>query len=227
MAKIARKTALPFGSTASAGQIGEFGSFAATGTGVYSTDPAVIQSLSQWLSGWYSAVVSGNSPPLQDMNGFCFVVMYLLCYIQKAGIQEWDAGTTYYKGSLCNSAGVIYVSLTDTNLNNAVTSTTNWKLQYSGIRTTTGNDTILQTDDFIRGNATSGSFTETLPAVASTPIGKEYTIKNVSTLTSVNTVTVAGNGSENIDGANTLVLSAVATLESVTVCNNGTSWDII
>jgi hypothetical protein len=45
------------------------------------------------------------------------------------GIPEWDASTTYYIGSLAkDSSGNIYVSLTDNNLNNALSSATNWKL---------------------------------------------------------------------------------------------------
>lgn len=222
MAKIARKTALPFGSAASAGQIGEFGSFAATGTGVTSTDPAVIQSLSQWLAGWYSAVVNGNSPPIQDMNGFCYVAMYMICYLMQEGVPEWDSGTTYYKGSIVTGVGTgaLYTSLTDSNTNNALTDGTNWSVQGNGMTSVSANYTVLQTDDFIKADSASASFTVTLPAVASTPAGKKYIIKNVN----LNVVTVAGNGAENIDSNNTLPLN---TMDSVTVINNGTQWNII
>lgn len=224
MAKIARITALPFASTASGGQIGTFGSKSA-GAPATTTDPAVAQSLSQWLSGWYAAVIDGNSPCIEDMNSFCFVVMYLLTYAQQAGIQEWDAGTTYYIGSLVNVSGTIYSSLTDGNLNHAVTDPANWGLQGKKIRNVTGTDTATVADQYIRGNPTAGSYVQTLPPVATCATGFTLTVKNIAT--NGNTVTVKGNASENIDDANTFVLASGTTKEAITVLNNGTSWDII
>lgn len=224
MAKIPRVNAVPFASTASAGQIGQFGSLAAIGSpGTATTDPAVVQALSQWLAGWYTAVVSGNSPAIQDMNGFCFVVMYLLCYNQQAGVPEWNTDTPYYIGSLVNSAGVLYVSLTDNNLGNALSSAANWTLYSTNVsRTVTGTDTATVLDSFLRCNATSASFVENLPAVAAAPSGFELTIKNVAT--NGNTVTVTGSGAELLDLANTFVLGS---MDSIKVKNNGVSWDII
>lgn len=125
MAKITRKTALIFGISAGINQIAEFGSLAA-GTPVFTTDPAVIQSLSNYLGGWFNAVVGGNSPAIEDMNALCYLFAYQIAYGMQAGIPEWDAGTTYYINSLVQSGGVIYMSRTDTNLNNAVTSAANW-----------------------------------------------------------------------------------------------------
>lgn len=126
MSKIVRKTALLFGSSSGASQIAKFGSLAASSI-AYSTDPAVIQSLSAWLTGWFGAIVGANSPAIEDMNAFCYVMAYQISYLMQAGIAEWDSGTTYYIGSMVNSSGAIYVSKTDTNLNHAVTDTTNWK----------------------------------------------------------------------------------------------------
>lgn len=223
MSKILRKTALPFGSTASAGQIGVFGSLAATGTGTTSTDPAIIQGLTPWIAGWYSAVVAGNSPAIQDVNGAFFVLSYMICYLMQAGVPEWDSGTTYYTGSIVNSGGLLYVSLTDANLNNAVTVQANWRLYADGgartvIATT---DTATGADGFIRCNTASNAITETLPAVATTSLGKKITIKNVGT---ANNVTIQANASELIDLYNTLVLYP---MDMVTLYNNGTSWDVM
>ena len=63
------------------------------------------------------------------MNGLFYLAFYQLCEIFQDGVPCWDAGTTYYKGSIVQDTsglGVLYHSLTDTNLNNAVTDSTNW-----------------------------------------------------------------------------------------------------
>ncbi|PMZ30506.1 hypothetical protein C1X25_36230, partial [Pseudomonas sp. GW247-3R2A] len=85
----------------------------AAGSPVISSDPTVIQSLSNWLTGWFGAVVGGNSPAIEDMNAVCFVYAYQLAYLMQQGIPEYDSGTTYFTGSLCTSGGVIYRSLQD------------------------------------------------------------------------------------------------------------------
>ncbi len=121
MSKIVRKTAQLFGTGAGFDQVAQFGSLAASAPN-YSIDPAVIQSLAAWVSGWFDAVLGGNSPAIEDMNGFCLVMAYQAAYILQQGIGEWDLGTTYYTNSLCTVGGVIYVSLQDTNLNNSPTS---------------------------------------------------------------------------------------------------------
>lgn len=125
MAKIVRKTAKIFGSSAGTNQIAEFGSLFA-GTPVFSTDPAVIQSLTNWLQGWFAAVEDINSPAIEDMNAFCYVMAYQIAYILQQGIGEWDSGTTYYTNSYVSSGNTIYVSLQDNNLNHAVSDGAWW-----------------------------------------------------------------------------------------------------
>lgn len=138
MAKIIRKTAKIFGLSAGAvaGGLGEFGSFAASSP-AYSTDPAVIQSLSAWLSGWSSAIVGAESPAIEDMNGLCYVLAYQIAYGLQAGIPEYDSGTTYYIGSIVSSNGlnaltgtysVLYISIADSNTGNALTNPIYWKI---------------------------------------------------------------------------------------------------
>ena len=51
---------------------------------------------------------------------------YQLAYLMQEGVPEWNADTTYYIGSIVNDGlGNCYRSLTDSNLNNALTDTTN------------------------------------------------------------------------------------------------------
>ena len=127
MSKISRKTSKLFASTAGGSDIGVFGSLAA-GSPAYSTDPAVIQSLSNFLTGWAAETIATRRPAYQDFNALDFLTFYQLGYLFQAGVAEWDAGTTYFAGSICTGVvtGVLYQSLVDDNLNNAVTDPTKW-----------------------------------------------------------------------------------------------------
>lgn len=120
MAKITRAVQKIFGSNAGFDQIAQFGSLAAAAP-VFTTNPVTIQALSNYLVGWFNGVEATNSPAIEDMNALCYLYAYQLAYIMQAGTPEWDASTTYYKGSLVNdSNGVEYVSTADNNLNNAL-----------------------------------------------------------------------------------------------------------
>lgn len=125
MAKITRFTLKPFGSTGPIGDFGQFGSLAA-GSIVYSKDPAVIQALGAWDTGWASETIANNRPALEDFNSLDFVMGQAVCYLYQQGIPEWDSATTYYANSFCQVAGVVYKSLNDTNLNNNPTSSPTW-----------------------------------------------------------------------------------------------------
>lgn len=148
MAKIARKNMKIFGSTAGFEQIAEFGSLAASSP-VFSTDPETIQSLPQYLEGWFAAVLAGNSPAIEDMNALCFLYAYQLTYLMQEGIPEWNTNAIYFIGSLASDgAGLVYQSLTDDNTGNALSSATNWAPWGSGAlsgktATITANFTML------------------------------------------------------------------------------------
>ncbi len=226
MAKIARKSQKIFASTAGPQQLGIYGSLAA-GLPAYSTDPETIQSLPEYLTGWFGAVLGNNSPAIEDMNSLCYLFAYQLAYTMQAGIPEWDDGTTYYIGSLVMVSGEVYVSLTDDNLNNLVTNQTNWalKIPQSGrVRDLTGAGLIGQTDGMVRMTGTAG-YTASLPAPASTPIGKRFSVKNVSSNGSVMTVDVVGGAL--IDGAASVTMESNPVFESYTFSNNGTSYDVV
>lgn len=127
MAKLTKVAQKIFGSGAGTNQISQFGSLFA-GSPAFTTSPVTAQSLSNWLTGWLGAAIGGNSPAIEDMNAVHFVTTYQLAYLMQAGVAEWDAGTTYYTGSFVNVSGVLYISLTDDNLNNLVSDTSNWKV---------------------------------------------------------------------------------------------------
>ncbi len=130
MAKLTKIAQKIFASAPGVNQVSVVGSLFA-GSETFSTDPTTIQSLSNWLTGWYAAVIGGNAPTIQDMNGLNFVVTRQLAYLMQAGVAEWDAVTTYYAGSLVNVSGVLYISLADDNTNHATTDSAWWKAQSS------------------------------------------------------------------------------------------------
>ncbi len=163
MSKITRATSLLFGSNAGANQIAQFGSLAAASPN-FTTSPATIQALSNYLTGWFAAVIGANSPAIEDMNALCYLFSYQLSYMLQTGVPEWDSGTTYYQGSIVTDTaggGLMYASLTNNNLNNAVTSSANWTLVAGNIMSAIG-DTVY--------GGTNGAQTR-LPGVISTTPG--------------------------------------------------------
>lgn len=224
MAKITRAVMKIFGSSAGLNQIGKFGS-AAAGAPAYTTDPTVIQSLANYLTGWFGAVLGANSPAIEDMNAIHYLYAYQLAYLFQQGIAEWETATVYYKGSMVNSAGIIFVSLTDANTGNALTDTTNWKVYGQAFKTVTGTYTANILDDIIKGDTTGGVFTITLPSIA-TSINKKFVFKNIG----YNALTIKANGAELMDGVNDSSLLPVNPVGiqygTMTLVNNGTSWDV-
>jgi len=125
MAKITRAVQKLFASTAGAQQISQFGSLA-NSTPMFTTDPVTIQGLSEFLNGWFDAILGDSNPAIEDMNALFFLAFYQIAYGFQQGIAEWDSGTTYYIGSIVqDGSGVTYLSTADNNLNNAV-NTANW-----------------------------------------------------------------------------------------------------
>src|SRR6185503_13292679 len=115
----------------STNQMAEFGSLAAGTPNRYTgatITPTIVQALSNYLTGWFAAVVGGNSAAIEDMNALCYLFAYQLAYLLQAGVPEWDSGTTYYSGDLVQSSGTVYRSISNTNLNNNPTTDTgtNW-----------------------------------------------------------------------------------------------------
>lgn len=126
MAKVPRKLQKIFSSASSAN--GQFGSFQA-GTKILSNDTDVLQALSAWLTGWFTATAgSQNVPTAEELNGVMFTVTQQLAYLLQEGISEYDATTTYFQKSIVKKVGTyqLYGSVTDNNTGNALTDPTNW-----------------------------------------------------------------------------------------------------
>ncbi|HEY5969337.1 MAG TPA: hypothetical protein VIU35_15265 [Chitinophagaceae bacterium] len=80
-----------------------------------------------------------------------------------------------------------------------------------------------KTDKTIFADASSASFTITLPAAAIVEAGKTYTIKRTNA--GANTVIVDGNGSETIDGIASLRLNQ--RFDYLQLQSDGTNWMVI
>jgi len=126
MSKLTRVFQKQFGVNAGNSDVGIFGSLAASNP-QYSKDPETIQSLNAFLTGWAAETIANNRPALEDFNAIDFLTFYQLCYLLQTGVAEWNAETTYYIGSIVNNGtGVLYKSLANDNLNNAVTDAAKW-----------------------------------------------------------------------------------------------------
>lgn len=114
-------------------RIAQFGSVVA-GDPNLTGDITTIQALSNWEAGWVGATVTDRRfPTAEETTGVNKVITQQLAYLFQKGIPEWDANTTYFAGvSYCQKDGLIYVSLTDNNINNnPATSTANWSVAFA------------------------------------------------------------------------------------------------
>lgn len=79
------------------------------------------------LRGW-GIVGPSDQPTLQDFNAMGFTLGQIHAYLHQMGVAEYNAAQEYHTGSITNVAGVLYVSLVDTNVGNApASSPTQWR----------------------------------------------------------------------------------------------------
>ena len=181
MSNLTRTTQQIFAQNAGFEQIAQIGSLAASAP-VYTTNLSTIQALSNYLDGLYSIVVGENSPAIQDFNAFFFLITSQLAYIFQKGVPEWDAGTTYYTNSMVqDGSGNIYISLTNSNLNNALTDGTNWTY-FQGLTTNT----------FPGGAVTVLSGMTRLYPSLDIASGKTWTVASGGTLVTIGKTTFEG-----------------------------------
>lgn len=202
-------------------QVGRFGSLAA-GSPSYTTDLEVIQSLSQFRGGWFSAIMGNNSPAIEDMNALFLLITAQLSYLFMSGIPEWSAEETYFEGSMVRSGDIIYFSLIDDNINNPLSDDESWAAQGRTIRTIslTG-QTLLPTDEvvlFDSPDAPSGMDFNLPPADECK--GKKLYLKNIGT----GLCGGYGNpyGVAKIDGNDDIDISVP--MQAVTLICDGSNW---
>ena len=228
--RIPRKNMKIFGKNATSTQIGVFGSFA-NGTPDYSNDPEDIQSLSAWEGGWYDAIVGGGNPAIQDFNGQMYVYAYQLASIFQDGIPAWNDETEYFIGSMVtNSLGDTFISLTDNNINNAVSDTSKWR-SLESLRTAIINPatTPTLTLTYDKSNwcyfvtTANGALSITLPTAIA---GFRVTIRDTSGSSETNNITVNSSGGAQIQGAASPLTLAMNRGSWTLVCD-GTNWWLV
>lgn len=129
MAKIERKTQKIFAGNAPTDELAVFGSMAADNP-LYTDNIEDLQSQA-YEQGWTAAIIGDVAPFLEEMNGVQYGLSKQIAYGFQEGIAEYDAGTTYYQGSVVKVLDAtgkpeFYYSLTDDNVGNPVTDTVNW-----------------------------------------------------------------------------------------------------
>lgn len=134
MSKLPRVTQKLFAGNAQPTDTAAFGTMR-TGNPTYTSDIAQLMNTPQFLQGWLAAVEEGFAPFMEEMTGVQKVFAQQIAYLFQQGVPEYDAGTTYYKGSLVKVISdtdfVIYSSLIDDNTGNTPTAGAQWKLVYN------------------------------------------------------------------------------------------------
>lgn len=167
MARLTRKTSKLFCENALQSDVGQFGSLNA-GTKVETKDIDTIQNLAAWQDGWQAAGLGLNCyPTRQERNGLDYVQSYMVNYLNQEGIAEYDAGTTYYTGSvvkLINGTDVqLFKSIADSNTGNALTNTSYWEelsfggsiaVTYADGTTSDLEEVVYQTESTYAGRST-------------------------------------------------------------------------
>lgn len=125
MSKQVRKTHKVFGSAgvvSAPDEFYQFGSLVA-GSPLPTTDIATIQAQPAWVDGLQDEIYPGNkASPYEELNALFYEHSYQVGQIFQDGIAEYDAGTTYYIGSVAQDAfgrGQIFQSLINNNVGNA------------------------------------------------------------------------------------------------------------
>ncbi len=109
--------------------------FGSTGAGSpsNSSDPEVLQSNSKFREGWKGATLlnAGNltrNPVQNEWSALNYIHNYQINHILQKGMQEWNILTEYFIGDKVSSGVIIYKSLTNNNIGNAVTDVVNWEV---------------------------------------------------------------------------------------------------
>lgn len=191
----------------------------------------------QFLGGWYNAVVGNtNSPTIQDMNSLFDLYGYQIGYLLQQGIPEYDPNTTYYQFSMAQSAGVIYQYINVTgSAGNLPPNGTFWTIVgkdsnsnfsannliegFTPTTTAAGTTTLTVASAGIQRFTGTTTQTVVMPVVSTLVLGQSYTLQNNST----GIVTVTSSGANTIVGiqpGNEAILTCIAITGTT-----ATSWN--
>jgi hypothetical protein len=225
MAKLPRTTQKIFGKNAPENQITTFGSIKA-GTPVYTQSASQIMN-SAFEGGWSEAVEDDYAPYRQDRNAVDTAITQQLGYLFQDGIPEWDAGTTYYKGSVVKvvngNALTFYKSIADNNTS-SVNTTDKW---HKMLDINASNQIVspsINTPTISGGSMSSGTFSDpTFSGTVNVPLASASSSTDSTIAASigwVNNPSLSSNvvhrtGDETIAGSKTFVSTLQTTTNMV------------
>ncbi|MEE0059277.1 MAG: hypothetical protein UE295_00460, partial [Acutalibacteraceae bacterium] len=225
MARLPRVTQKIFAKDSPTNQVTTFGSIKA-GTPVYSKQASDIMN-ANFEGGWSDAVEDDYAPYRQDRNAVDTAITQQLGYLYQDGVAEWDAGTTYYKGSICKvisgNAVVVYKSIADSNTS-SVNDITKWqKLIESDANGKIVSPTI-STPTIEGGSMSSGTFSNpTFSGTVNVPLASQSSSTDSTIAASIgwaNNPTLSSNivhrtGNESISGAKTFSSGIITTFNGL------------
>ncbi len=115
-----------------------------------------------------------------------------------------------------------FANITTTNITIKNNTLAEGSIIFSGITSVSTTYTIPTNIRLVKGDASGGAFTETLPDATTLIAG--HHIKIIKTDSSVNSITLDGFGSQSINGSLTKILRATG--QVITVESTGTGWII-
>lgn len=129
MAKLTRATQKIFAKDATSTQVTAFGT-AKLDSPTYTKDVSQIMN-ANFEDGWNSAILEDKAPYEEDDNGINYAMTRQLAYLYQEGIPEYDSATEYCSTSVVKAVEggkvVLYHSLADGNVGNALSDTTKWE----------------------------------------------------------------------------------------------------
>lgn len=70
-----------------------------------------------FFRGW-GIILASEVPTKQDFNGLAYTMSQVLAYLHQVGVPEWQVAQEFHAGAFTNRNGVLYFSLTNTNVGN-------------------------------------------------------------------------------------------------------------
>lgn len=184
--KIERVKQEIFAQQAGSRQITAFGT-AKNETPEYTTDLVQIQN-TNFLQGWFSAVLPDKAPYEEDTNALFYAITKQLAYLFQEGFPEYDNQTEYNIGSLVKSVDsqgniTIYKSVVDNNIGNALNDDNYWRVYQSdgstgvamyeiGLPQPTFSNTLLSNEIWLEGQEVSRTTYANLFTIYGTTYGE-------------------------------------------------------
>lgn len=147
--------------------------------------------------GW-GIVGPSDQPTLQDFNAMGYTLGHLHAYLHQVGVAEWNSGQEYHLGSIANSSGLLFYSLTNTNTgNDPASNSTNWNPAGTGstsVAMSNANVTLTAIQAARPVIIITGTLTANVQLIFPAYAGRWVVINNTAGAFTVTCKTAAGTG---------------------------------